>query len=335
MRRPFLVVFFLTVFFFQKANCEGPFPPAAGQPGSTAIHMDSLVFVSWAMEIEVNRGYINIADTTVYYDGTNRASFGLPEYALGKASGNSVNVVSLGDGGIATLQFDRPIINGPGPDFAVFENGFGDQFLELAFVEVSSDGEYFVRFPSVSLTPSDTQVEGFGTLDPTYIHNLAGKYRVGYGTPFDLQDLIDSTGIDLNDIRFVRIIDVVGCIDCGFETFDTNGNVVNDPWPTPFHSGGFDLEAVGIINAGDLFDPTTVNQQVPRPAKVYPNPFSHVLFLEASEGSTVMVYDISGRLIKEERIAGNTLQITGLQPGYYIIRIINKNQTEIFKVLKN
>lgn len=235
------------------AVASGPFPPAAGQPGSTAIHLNSTDFVSWATGIELHRGYINAADTSVHHSGSNRATFGLPSTPIGQASGITTDVVSLGDGGIATITFDRPIINGTGADFAVFENGFSDTFLELAFVEVSSDGRHFVRFPAVSLTPTNTQVGGFGSLNSTNIHNLAGKYRLGFGTPFDLDELKDSANIDIHGVRFVRVVDVVGCIACNKATLDSRGNLVNDPWPTPFHSGGFDLDGVGIINAGNPF----------------------------------------------------------------------------------
>ncbi|NIA17499.1 MAG: hypothetical protein GWO86_04040, partial [Planctomycetes bacterium] len=33
-----------------------------------------------------------------------------------------------------------------------------------------------------------------------------------------------------------------------YSSCDINGHQINDPWPTPFDSGGFDLDAVGIIN---------------------------------------------------------------------------------------
>jgi hypothetical protein len=250
MKKNYKFATWLLLLVISKSWAGGPYSPVAGEPGSKAIHKDSTAIVSWATGIEVQRGYINAADTSVYHSGSNRATFGHPSNALGTATGASVSVVSLGDGGIATLSFDRPIFNGPGPDFAVFENSFSDVYLELAFVEVSSDGANFVRFPAVSLTQYDTQVGGFGSLDPTNIHNFAGKYRQGYGTPFDLEELKDSSNIDINNVRFVRIIDVVGCIDCEFATFDSQGNVVNDPWPSPFESGGFDLEAVAVINGG-------------------------------------------------------------------------------------
>ena len=157
-----------------------------------------------------------MADTTVTYNGSNRASYGSFLYASGPPD---ELVVSLGDHGMATLGFEFPIVNRPGPDFAVFENSFGNGFLELGFVEVSSDGERFVRFPAVSLTQEEQQVNTFDTLDATRIHNFAGKYQHAYGTPFDLEDIRDSAGIDLSRIIAVRIIDVGGCLLAPFAVF--------------------------------------------------------------------------------------------------------------------
>ena len=239
---------FLPVLAFMSLSAQGPYAPAAGQEGSSAIAMDSSIIQSWATGVDVVRGYIQINDTSIYAAGSNLATFGKPSNALHTAEGTSMNVVSLGDGGMATLTFDRLIVDGPGADFAVFENAFGDTFLELAFVEVSSDGINFSRFPSVSLTQSATQVGGYDEIDPTNIHNLAGKYRQGFGTPFDLSELAYDPLVDINAIRFVRIIDVVGAIDPAFATHDSQGNIVNDPFPTPFNSGGFDLDGVAVIN---------------------------------------------------------------------------------------
>src|SRR5262249_8052165 len=71
------------------------------------------------------------------------------------------DIVSLGDldanqiatgtqPGQITLSFAGGIRNQTGPDFSVFENALGTQnavFAELAYVEVSSDGTHFARFP--------------------------------------------------------------------------------------------------------------------------------------------------------------------------------------------
>lgn len=245
---------------YSYLSAQGTYPPPAGQAGSTAIYTDSSIIKSWATGIELYRGWVQISDTSVYYNGSNKATFAYPSIALGKAQESSYDVVSLGDGGVATLTFDRPIVNGQGADFTVFENGFSDTFLELAFVEVSSDGERFVRFPAVSLTPTTEQVGGFGALDATNLYNFAGNYRQGYGTPFDLEEIKDSSNIDLNNIRFVRVVDVVGNIETAYATYDSQGNKVNDPWPTPFHSCGFDLDGIGVINGGQPYSITTLNE---------------------------------------------------------------------------
>jgi len=236
----------LVCVFFCSQGTAGPYAPAAWQPGSTAIYMDDPNFVGWAADAVIERGYIDISDPSLGY-----ASYGSAEDALGKAEGQaSYGVVSLGDGGVATLGFEHPIANGPGDDFAVFENGFSDDFLELGFVEVSSDGSNFFRFKAVSLTQTDTQVGGFGTLDATELYNFAGKYRQGYGVGFDLAELKGiSPLLDVSGITHVRIIDVVGCIGVSYRSYDSRGRKVNDPWPTPFTvgTGGFDLDAVGVI----------------------------------------------------------------------------------------
>ena len=182
----------------------------------------------------------------------------LPENGLGRAEGTSFDIVALGSGGRITLIFDPPVENGAGWDFVVFENSFSDQYLELAYVEVSSNGSDFVRFDSISLTVNP--VPGFGNTDPTDMDGLAGKYRQGFGTPFDLETLVGKPGVlagdvDLFTISHVRIIDVVG--DGTF--LDTRGEVIYDPYPTA-GSAGFDLDAVGISNgapypAGEYIPP--------------------------------------------------------------------------------
>lgn len=222
----------------------GPYAPAAGQPGSTAISKDSPLFTGWATGVpELIRGPQNIANPSGPL-----ASMGTTASVLGPADGSSV--LSLGDGGSITLSFADGIRDGDGYDFAVFENAFADIFLELAHVEVSSNGIDFFRFASVSLTPTDVQVGGFGSLDPTNLLNLAGKYRGGFGTPFDLAELAGvSPLLDVNHVGYVRILDVVGSIDPAYGTYDSLGNLINDPYSTAFASGGFDLDAVGVIHA--------------------------------------------------------------------------------------
>jgi hypothetical protein len=214
-------------------------PAVAGPFSSDAVAWNSGSIVAWAT------GYQN------YVLGTNvDAVWQTPQKALGVAGnsdGNNVgfiyDIACLGNGGKITLTFNKPITDGPGADFLVFENSYGDKFLELAFVEVSSDGTNFTRFPNISFTPSP--VSAFGDVDPTNIYGYGGKYKGGFGTPFDLNVLAGTPGLDINKITHVKIIDIVG--GTVYDTYPLGAHLIYDPTPTT-GSGGFDLDAVGVIH---------------------------------------------------------------------------------------
>lgn len=288
------------------------FAPPAGESGTTALHKDSSAFIAWATQVYAfERGLEDITNP----DGP-LVSFGELEAALNEAEGNSVDVVSLGDLGKITLGFEYSIRNGSGPDFAVFENSFSDTYLEFAHVEVSSDGERFVRIPSISNIGTEEQIETYETCDPRLVHNLAGKYRQGYGTPFDLEDIIDSVDIDLNDIKFVRIIDAVGSVDPLYGTVDSEGTVINDPFKTDFESGGFDLDAVGVIHNNDptvgIFETIELN------VECYPNP-SQGMFQFNTEIEFVSIYNLTGQLILRESRTEKIKFPTSLENGMYVV----------------
>ncbi|MEX1191364.1 MAG: T9SS type A sorting domain-containing protein [Brumimicrobium sp.] len=309
------------------------YAPPAGQAGSTAIEKDSPLFSSWATDISVTRGYVNIEDTTIEAQGSNKASYGAPTNALGPASGNAADVVSLGDSGIAILTFENPIINGAGYDFAIFENSFNDDYLEFAHVEVSSDGVNYVRFPSHSEVQSDVQIHGFGSTDARRIYNLAGKYKGGYGTPFDLEEIKDSSSIDANNITHVKIIDVVGSIgESG--TFDSFGNKINEPFSTPYESGGFDLDGVGVIN--QLVNNESIKSEVDF-LKIFPNPSNGTIFIESTkiDNFDVYIFNNLGQTVLEfHKIKSNqSIRIDELDRGVYHIALIKDGFHSSFKVI--
>lgn len=321
-----LVVFLplILLFLFITINTQAQFAPPAGQPESTAIAADSSIFIAWANHCTVERGLMDISNDTLGY-----ASFGSDTDAIGKVNDA---VVSLGDNGKATLEFIPPIINGSGFDFAVFENSFNDDFLELAFVEVSNDGLTWTRFPSVSNTQTQEQIETFGTIDATKINMLAGKYRAGYGTPFDLDVLKEiNPELDLNNIAFVRIVDVVGSINENHATYDSEGKIINDPWPTPFESSGFDLEAVGVIYNLDYLG---INEKNDFSADIYPNPANNFISIKTSSNCDISFYELNGKLIKTI-ISGkaNKIDISDLPKGIIVTKISAEGKERILKLI--
>ncbi len=319
----------LLVFFVVNLSSQ-TYPPQAGIAGSTAIIKSSPLYVAWANGITVNRGLINKSDPTFVISGNNYASFGLPNNAIGFPDGN---VVSLGDEGNAILTFARPIANGNGYDFAVFENASFDYF-ELAFVEVSSDGINYFRFPAHSQTQTATQVDSFATPLPTFLNNLAGKYYGDYGTPFDLSEIVDNPLLDKNNIQFVKVIDVVGSINPAFATFDSFGNAVNESFPTPFASCGFDLQAVGVINqqvlSNESFELNNKIAMFPNPANDFINIQSNSLIQETE------IQDLNGRIIsnKIQNSDNLILDINNLSKGIYFIKTKSENQISINMFIK-
>ena len=234
----------------------GPYsgPTDTTNPIDGAVAAGDARFVAWADGIDVNRTQFaprgsSSIDTT---GGVN---------ALG-----DLTAQEIADGvapGFLTATFSTGIRNGAGADFAVFENGgafFAEplRFAELAYVEVSSNGSDFARFASVSTNQEgdlNTQFgRGFAGVDVTNVYNLAGKHEAGFGTPFDLDQLlldplVVSQAVDLDDIQFVRLVDIPG----NGSFVDGLGNGILDPWLTS-GSGGFDFilgpgSGVGVINA--------------------------------------------------------------------------------------
>lgn len=239
----------MVLFLTCTAAFAGPYP-------ETGIELDNPAIVGWAT------GYLDYApalDVVPPFDD--------PAKALGPATGEVLDTVSLGEReagspdppGAITLTFDAPIVDGAGPDLVVFENTFPSAtglFAELAYLEVSTDGEVFARFPCVSLTAEP--IAQYGTMDPTDVYNLAGMlinaYGSGQGTPFDLADLAENSAVlsgdlDLADVNYVRVVDIPGAGDY----FDSataldydQDHPIYDPHPT-IGSAGFDLEAVGVV----------------------------------------------------------------------------------------
>lgn len=220
--------------------------PDTGQVNAAYDRGDPAL-IAWATTIQDSeRGLQNYQDPDLGY-----AAYGSVTDILGDGG----TPCSLGDGGWLVMGFDVPIIDGPGDDFVVFENGFeyNGVYMELGFVEVSSDGNTFARMPAFCRRV--TQPGPWDSSDPADFYNLAGNF-IG-GTGFDLNDLVLADNllvsggtVDLQDIRYLRVVDVVGDISGPGGSVDHLGRPVADPYPTPGLSSGMDLTGAAIINTG-------------------------------------------------------------------------------------
>lgn len=161
----------------------------------------------------------------------------------------SLDVLSLGGGGTLVVTFaPNAIVDGPGPDFIVFENPFwiggnaSNVYAEPGEVSVSDDGVTWVAFPCTPvLAPGAT--DGTGTMPP---YGDCAGWGVVYSapgngiSPFDPGtaggNAYDLTDVGLTHARYVRIADRTeeACPEAGPDRPTTNG---------------FDLDAIAIVNA--------------------------------------------------------------------------------------
>jgi len=221
------------------------------------------------------------------------AGFGqdqLPDILLGCPKGGgewqgSLDVVSLGQGGSITLGFtNNLIVNEPGPDFIVFENGFcisGDchnMWNETMIVQVSQDGKEWIEFP-FDYTPPNYS-------DPDSFWNIAGSRPVYANCdensidPTDPQqaggDAFDLDDVELDYISFIKVIDTGHPNHPETLVSDMNGDTVDDSGK---HSGncgsscGADLDTITAANwthcQGLIFGPEI--QEVETDMKILTN----------------------------------------------------------------
>jgi hypothetical protein len=165
-------------------------------------------------------------------EGSGFGGGGMPDVVLGPpqaipSGGGSMNVLSLGAGGSIVLGFgDRVIVDGPGPDFIVFENAFQLNGTARVFQEL---GEVSVVSEKGMLTyPCDSQFQTGG---------CAGKTPTG-DFPFLRQSVLDprKTGGDAFDLADLGLASAA----------QVQIRDVSEGGAEP--TAGFDLDAVGLVN---------------------------------------------------------------------------------------
>ena len=76
----------------------------------------------------------------------------------------------------------------------------------------------------------------------------------------------------------------------------------------------------------NISPPTSVNQVIDGNILVYPNPASDILNITGAIEGTLKLYDVSGRLLVEEKIKGNTqLNLSSYDTGVYLLQVITDN----------
>lgn len=221
----------------------------------------------------------NIGQDSAYFP---QNVLGLPDPNATPTSPSSspYEILSLGEKGAIVLGWKNYVlVDGPGPDFIVFENAFyygnNQVFAEPGIVSVSKDGIQFYTFPFDTLT-----LVGCAGMTPTN----------GAANPFDPTqaggDAFDLSTIGIDSIRYIRIEDF-----CWYIKQDPN-----HPYYSPLLSG-FDLDAITARYLVPMVS-TTAQQQHLKVQKIktdsgywlrWQTPISGILYL----------YDLTGREIAQ------------------------------------
>ena len=201
-------------------------------------------------------------------DSVSNAVLGTPtDFTM---NGTTKHVLALGHGSSITLTFGRSIPNGPGWNFAVFNNAFLDMSSALAdrgggtnyvhynsgtnlvsvargynfvwckpaFVDVSSDATNWARFPATYLNTDvlfqasvPDSPDHWLSQDVTMIDGLAGKAVLQYGTPFSLSTLTNHPNVT-SGLVVLNNIRYIRLTDVigDGSTTDQFGNVIYSPY---------------------------------------------------------------------------------------------------------
>jgi hypothetical protein len=102
----------------------------------------------------------------------------------------------------------------------------------------------------------------------------------------------------------------LGSLDNNFAKRDSRGVKINDPWPTPFGSSGFDLDAVGVIHQyGNLGMSDTKKEttfQFKNPINANQNLI--IRFDENIQNGILRICNINGSVVLEKHIIKNNME---------------------------
>lgn len=99
----------------------------------------------------------------------------------------------------------------------------------------------------------------------------------------------------------------------------------SNDWNESFYKGAPMIRPV----LGKAYDHSGVAEHPQSDWKVYPNPTSGQIFIDGAggeQGAQCQLFDVYGRLINSQRVQGNMVDMTGLVPGVYVLKISKDNR---------
>lgn len=228
---------------------------------------------------------------------------------------------------------------------AIYGSGFSTNYCTYSNNSANNGGAIYAANPDgISLTGN---IFANNKIMPDDILNdvKSGK-SLGYNVYTSNQNAVFSESTDYRYTGTESLLVPLG--DYGGDTQTMPINTSVSDWETivrrvPVSSDrttdqrGFTLPTTGLLCAGSVEmqsggDFTDLNE-IKESVNVYPNPTSDNVHFILDENSEVQLYDVSGKLVKEQsgKIGNNEININDLPQGIYFLKANGK----ITKIMKN
>ena len=144
-----------------------------------------------------------------------------------------------------------------------------------------------------------------------------------------MDEVEDNELLDKSRVTHVRIVDVVGNIDPEYASYDSEGHIINDPWPTGFNSSGMDLDAIGVIHDIAHYD---VPENEVEAIAIYPNPVKDRLTVKTENLQSIEVYNLMGQQVLVS--TSSVIDMGVMNQGFYFVRIHADGKTVTKRIVK-
>jgi len=194
-----------------------------------------------------------------------------------------------------------------------------------------ANADYLIAFYTTPIAVSPYQVYHFKRIDGTI--SSAISTNVGYGASFvvlnnKMYNYGTGDGLWSSDGTEAGSSQLATNISTNFHVF--NGNLYYNAWtrtaPTGGNGWGYELwwltpgatTAISSLNNEPIF-------------QVYPNPVNtelHFTNYEVQSEQTVMIFDVNGKMIRNEKVISNRLDVSELANGFYVFALNTNGKTQ-------
>ncbi len=214
---------------------------------------------------------------------------------------------------------------------------------KLTYLNVETNGETeFEHVMKKMLPTSSGQMLGAVSANDTIMlsnsHEFIGDFRLPNSAVDPINHATEHSIEEFDDLEIVFWIqtpatgEIWQSYNQDVELGDTVSNltVIEENGQTIYVIDGDTFEVIG---EGGTIVPLGTNDRTENSFRVYPNPANDILYINGTEGNVnVTVFDMQGRVVKHISTASNSISVSDLTTGMYMLRIENEDIVRTIRV---